>query len=140
MKKYKNLVIGGIENKVFNLILVTIILITAVFIAANLYQNKVLTEVSTESNQKQQDAMTETMSVIMDQVVEKSMNRTTGLEAMIADEFFHSLAVRVQMMGQFAEGIFSNPDIVGRIGIEGPDPADKGKVVPQLILTEGADR
>ena len=31
MKTFKNLVIGGIENKVVNLILVTIIVISAVF-------------------------------------------------------------------------------------------------------------
>ena len=35
MKKIKNLVIGGIENKVINLILITVIVITAAFNGAN---------------------------------------------------------------------------------------------------------
>ena len=31
MKKYKHLVIGGIQTKIFNLVLITILLIVAVF-------------------------------------------------------------------------------------------------------------
>ena len=140
MKKYKNIVIGGIENKVFNLILGTIILIAALFVVVNLYQNSILKEVSAEGNQKQQEALTETTNTIMDQVVNQSMSKTTNLEARIADEFFHSLTVRVQMMGQYAQKLFDEPETAGRGDIEGPDPADKGKVVPQLILANGVER
>ena len=39
MKTFKNLVIGGIENTVVNLILVTIIVISAAFMGMSLYQN-----------------------------------------------------------------------------------------------------
>ncbi len=35
MKKFKNLVIGGIENKVINLVLITVILLAIAFQAAN---------------------------------------------------------------------------------------------------------
>ena len=140
MKKYKNLVIGGIENKVFNLILGTIILITLAFMGGTIYQNRVLSQVSAEGSEKQQEAMTETTNTIMNQVVDSSLSKTTGLESLIADEFFHSLAVRVEMMGQFAEGIFNNPDVVGRREIAGPDPAQQGEVVAQLILADGVDR
>lgn len=31
MRKFRNLVIGGIENKIFNLILITVILLTVAF-------------------------------------------------------------------------------------------------------------
>ena len=140
MKKYKNIVIGGIENKVFNLILGTIILIAALFVVVNLYQNSILKEVSAEGNQKQQEALTETTNAIMGQVVDQSMSKTTNLEARIADEFFHSLTVRVQMMGQYAQKLFDEPETAGRGDIEGPNPADKGKVVPQLILANGVER
>ena len=64
MKKYKNLVIGGIENKVFNLILGTIILITLAFMGGTIYQNRVLSQVSAEGSEKQQEAMTETTNTM----------------------------------------------------------------------------
>ena len=46
MKTFKNLVIGGIENKVVNLILITIIVISAAFTGMTLYQNKMLEDVT----------------------------------------------------------------------------------------------
>ena len=39
MKKYKNLVIGGIQQKVFNLVLVTILLLVAAYTAVILHGN-----------------------------------------------------------------------------------------------------
>ena len=47
MKTFKNLVIGGIENKVINLILITIIVLTLAFWGVGEYQNRMLEEVST---------------------------------------------------------------------------------------------
>ena len=38
MKKYKNLVIGGIQQKVFNVMLVTILLLVAAYTAVIVYQ------------------------------------------------------------------------------------------------------
>ena len=57
MKTFKNLVIGGIENKVVNLILITIIVLTAAFWGVGEYQNRMLEEVSTETVQKQEEAL-----------------------------------------------------------------------------------
>ena len=59
MKTFKNLVIGGIENKVVNLILITIIVLTAAFWGVGEYQNRMLEEVSTETVQKQEEALVE---------------------------------------------------------------------------------
>ena len=91
MKKIRNLVIGGIENKVFNLILVTVLLTALAFMGGFLYQNKMLTDLSNESSRKQKDAIAETTGSIMDQVVTLSLNRNTETESMLVDEFFHGL-------------------------------------------------
>ena len=139
MKKYKNLVIGGIESKVFNLILITMIVLTLVFQLAYLYQNHLLTGLSNETNEKQQEALTQITGQVMNEVVDSSMSKTTELEARIADEVFHSLAVRVQMMGEYAQSLFDTPDSFGRVGYKGPDPAENGEVVAQLILADGAE-
>ena len=139
MKKIKNLVIGGIENKVVNLILITVIVLTVAFQVAYYFQNRMLEEVSAETNAKQEESLTTFTSGVMADVVEQSMSKTTRLEAMMADELFHNLAVRVDMMGEYAQKIFNEPDTHQRLEYAGPDPARNGEVVAQLILAEGVD-
>ena len=58
MKKFKNLVIGGIENKVVNLIRITVIVLTVAFQVAYYFQNRMLGEVSAETNAKQEESLT----------------------------------------------------------------------------------
>ena len=139
MKKFKNLVIGGIENKVVNLILITVIVLTVAFQVAYYFQNRMLGEVSAETNAKQEESLTTFTSDVMVDVVEQSMSKTTRLEAMMADELFHNLAVRVNMMGEYAQKIFDEPDTYQRREYAGPDPAQNGEIVAQLIMAEGVD-
>ena len=106
MKKFKNLVIGGIESKVLNLILITVIVITAAFVGATVYHSRLLTTLSTENNEKQEQALTEITSGVMTQVVDQSLDTITQLNARLTDEMFHNLAVRVGMMGEYAGKLF----------------------------------
>ena len=96
MKTFKNLVIGGIENKVINLILITIIVLTLAFWGVGEYQNRMLEEVSTETVQKQEEALAEITNGVMGDVVDTSMGRTAELSAMLTDEVFHNRAQRVR--------------------------------------------
>ena len=139
MKKFKNLVIGGIENKVVNLILITVIVLAVAFQGASFFQNRMLTQVSNETNAKQEETLTTITSDVMGQVVDNSMTRTTQLEALIADEVFHHLAVRVEMLGQYAHTLFENPEGYPRSEYAAPNPDDNGEIVPQLILAEDTD-
>ena len=115
------------------------LLITLAFQAAYLYQNRMLTKLSDETNEKQQEALTEITGNVMQSVVDTSMSRTTDLEAMIASEVFRNLSVRVEMLGEYALSLFENPDSVGRAAYKEPDPADNGEVIAQLIMADGAD-
>ena len=138
MKKFRNLVIGGIENKVFNLILAAVVLITAAFLAAAHIQNKALTQLSEETTARQQASITEITTGLMDTVVEQSLTRSTVLEAMIADELFHGLETRVRMLGEYAGKLFSDPSTPAA-PYAAPDPARSGEVTAQLILAADAD-
>jgi len=86
LKKFKNLVIGGIENKIFNLILVTGILITAAFILVTAHQYRELSSLVAETNSRQQEAITQSTDNLMEQVVNSSLAKTTELEARIAEQ------------------------------------------------------
>jgi len=141
MKKIRNLVIGGIENKVFNLILAAVIITALVFMSGFIYQNKMLEQLSAESSEKQQESITGFIGQVMDQVVQQTMDRNTEQEAALADEMFHGLETRVRMMGDYAQKLFdeevsenARPSVFTT-----PDPARDGEITPQLILTKGVD-
>ena len=139
MKKFKNLVIGGIENKVVNLILITVVVLALAFQAAGFFQNRMLTEVSNETTAKQEEALTTITSDVMGDVVDSSMTRSTQLEALIADEVFHHLAVRVEVLGEYARTLFEDPDGNPRAEYAAPNAANDGEIVAQLILADGTD-
>ena len=139
MKKVRNLVIGGIENKVFNLILAAVLLTAVVFMSGFIYQNKMLEELSAESSEKQQEAITGFIGQVMDSVVEETMDRNTEMEAEIMNEMFSDLQTRVQMMGDYAQKLFDNESSVIPDVFAAPDPALDGQVTAQLILANGVD-
>ncbi len=139
MKRFKNLVIGGIQSKVFNLILVTVLLMSAAYLIISQYQDGILANLAAESSARQQTAIGETTNGIMDSVVEKTMSRTTELQATLADQMFHSLGVRVEMLADYARKLFANADLVPSAPYQGPDPQRNGEVLTQMIPAGGVD-
>ena len=139
MKRFKHLVLGGIEQKVFNLILATVILLAGAFFAVSLRHNNMLTDLAAESSARQQTAITDITNSVMTSVVEQSMSRATELEAYIADEMFRGLESRVSMLGEYARKLFAGPEAHPRAAWSAPDPRDNGKAAAQLLLAEGVD-
>ena len=139
MKRFKKMVIGGIESKVFNLILVTVLLMTAAYLIIYQYQTNVLKDLASESSARQQTAIEQSTDGIMYSVVEQSMSKTTELQAELADQMFHSLEVRVRMLGDYAGMLFVNAELVPSAPYAAPDPRRDGEVLTQMILAEGVD-
>ena len=139
MKKFRKIVIGGIESKVTALLLVSILIMTAVFAAAMLMQNRMLTALTKETNDRQLSAMTGTTEAVIDTVIEQNMSRITEMEAKVTDEMFHDLAVRVRMVGEYAENLLNDPDSVPRVSWERPDASDDGELSAKILLADGLD-
>ena len=139
MKKYKNLVIGGIENKVFNLILITIILLTVAFVLISSNRSKMLSHLTAETSVHQQEATSEIISATMDQVTQKSMERTTEMEAQLVDEMFCDIQARVMMVSDYAAKIYANPDNFSSLPYKGPDASLNGRLVSQIIWADSVD-
>ena len=79
MKRIRNLVIGGIQTKIFNLILLTVIVLTLANGAVYLYHSNMLTNLASDSGRQQQEAIEENTSVIMDAVTTQSLGRTNKM-------------------------------------------------------------
>ena len=139
MKRIKNFVIGGIENKVFNLVLITIILIVGAFSGVVLYQSGKLTGLVDESNQKQQETIREISGRTMDSIIDGTVVRTTGLEAYIANGIFEEVSEAVELLADYAQVIFSDPEAFEPQKVVPPNPSQDGKAVTQLLSAEGVD-
>ena len=139
MKRVLNLVIGGLQNKIFNLVLVTILLIVAAYTAVIVYQTSNLQTLVMETGAKQSESIEEISNRSMDAVATDSLGRTTELEASIADNFFRAAAEDVTMLAKYAEHLFSESKSYPARTVAFPDAARDGVVSVQLMLDENVD-
>ena len=138
MKKYKNLTIGGIENKVFNLILITVILMVAVFVAVSLRQSAFLENLSAKTSAAQQEETGALTTEVMDQVARRSMESMANRETKILDVLFSSVRARVTLLAEYAEAVFANPDSPRR-AYSAPDLAMDGQLTAHVLIADGVE-
>ncbi len=139
LKKFRRLVIGGIESKVLTLILISILVIVGVFLASMLTQSKMLSDLTEETNDRQITSMTRTTAAVIDTVIVENMDRLTVQRAEGIDEMFRNLAIRVQMAGEYAGKLLSHPDMVPRAEWNRPDAAHDGEMFVKVLLAEGLE-
>ena len=139
MHKFKNLVIGGIENKLFNLILISVLLVATAFMIATLRQSDMLSGLAGEAAERQKESIAGITGSVMDQVIAGSMDRAAQLDAALADDMFLDLKTRVQMLGDYAGKLFSDPEGSPREAYAPPDPLRDGEVTTQTFLAEGVE-
>ena len=139
MKKFRNLVIGGIETKVVNLILIALLLVAGIFLAFMLSQENMLTSLTQETSERQISAMTGTTGAVIDQVIVQNMDRITGMEAQVTDTMFRNAAIRVRMTGEYARKLLENPDSLPRAAWQRPETAQDGEMSVKVLLAEGLE-
>ena len=139
MRKFKNLVIGGIESKVVALVLVSMLLVAAVFISSMLTQNRVLTDLTQETSERQLASVTGSTANVIHTVIVENMDRQTELEAFVTDELFHDRAVDVQMVGDYATKLLSNMDQVLPAPWQRPDAAHEGELFVKALFAQGLE-
>lgn len=139
MKKYKNLVIGGIENKIVNLILLAVIILAGIFLVLTLSQSKLLSSLTTETSMRQQESTSSIISETMSEVTRRSMERTTEMEARFVDEMFQGVQARVILVNDYATKLFANPEEYPAKAFSGPDASLDGQLTAQIIWANGVD-
>ena len=139
MRKVMNLVIGGIQHKVFNLVLVTIILLVGAYTAITVYQYNNLSKVVGESGEEQMQAISDISSQTMHAVVENATSESTMLQAVAADEYFRGAAEAVEIMGDYASMLLENPRKYTRKKYLPPDASLDGELTVQFVTAEGVD-
>ena len=139
MKKVRNFVIGGIQQKIFNLVLITILLMMAAYTAVIIYQSGRLSIIVGETNERQRQSISEISRGTMDAVLDASFTDSTRMQAYIADDFFGDAAGVVRMLADYAEHLFADPDAYGLRAVALPDKDLDGEISVQLLTEKGAD-
>ncbi len=139
MKKFKNLVIGGIENKIFNLVLITTVLIMTVYLCVILFQSHRLTELVSQTNARQKESISQITSETMNGVLKNSMGKSTKLEADSADSVFKELKSKVTMISDYAAKLYSDPGSYPSVPASLPDAKNEGKTSTQIVYAKNTD-
>jgi len=139
MKKIRNIVLGGIQQKVFNLVLFVIILMMAAYTVVILHQARNIGGLVENTNEKQRQSIAAVSQQTMDAVISQSMGQNTQMEAYIANDLFEDLAGTVRMLGDYAHNIFRAPDAYSAQPYALPDASQEGKITVQLLTEDGLD-
>ena len=139
MRKFGRITIGGIQQKIFNLVLLMILIVAAAYTGVVLYQIKKTNDLVEEAAAKQKSAVTSISDETMKTVIESSLSEITGREARIADDMFKDTVDVVKILGDYTEKLFKEPGKYPKIMVKGPDASLDGKSSIQLLTSDGVD-
>ncbi len=139
MKRFKGIAFGGIRQKVFNLVIVTILLTVAVFIAVIVYQYGQLSGLVKKTNESQKQSITAISEEMMAGILETNVTQSTQMEAYIAADVFGDAERVVKIVADYTGKLFSDPDSYPVREVYLPDKAMDGKISVQLLTEEGID-
>ena len=139
MKIIKGIKIGGLQQKIFNLMLFFILALIGVYSVVSIYQRNNLTQVVQEANDRQQMSITEVSEETMLSVLESSMARTTALQAYIANDLFSDVRTDVKTLQALATELFAHAESFDPHPYAAPDPSKAGTATVQMQHEEGVD-
>ena len=137
MKKFKHLVIGGIQTKVFNLVLITILLLMAAYTAVIIYQSNHLTDLVKSTSEEQKQSISQISDETMAAVLSSNLTQSTQMEAYIAGDLFGDAADVVKVVADYTEKLFADPDAYPVREVLLPDKAKNGEISIQLLTKDG---
>ena len=139
MKILLGLKIGGLQQKILNLVLIFLLALIGVFTAVAMYQLRALNTIVTDASQEQQQAIDKVSGETMYAAVEQSMTKTNAMQAYIADDMFRSVGNDVTTLQMLAESIFEDKDSYEPREVYPPDPAKDGVMDVAVMWEDGVD-
>ncbi len=138
IKKF-GVTIGGLQQKILNLVLVFILAIVGVFMAVSVLQSRYLTNVVNDANTEQKEAIKTVSGNTMRQVIDGSMTKSNALQSYIADDMFSDVKLNVTTLQSLAEELFAHKDSFDPYPAYLPDPANQGKLSAQVLCESGVN-
>ena len=139
MKVVNGIKIGGLQQKIFNLVLVFILILVGVYAAVTVWHQKSLSGIVQEAGVKQQASITAVSEQTMEAVVYATMTRTTALQAYIADDLFNDIRTDVTTLQAFATELYERADQFTAHPIDPPRAENEGHTAAMLVHASDAD-
>ena len=139
MKIIRGIKIGGLQQKIFNLMLIIIAVMIGVYTAFFFYQQKTLSRSVQAASAEQQVSIAAVSEETMQAVLNSSMVRSTALQAYIADDLFADVATDVETLRAFVRQLFAHAELFPAHPFYEPDPAMDGVATVQVQHEEGVD-
>ena len=139
MKKIFGITLGGLQQKIFNLVLLLLLALIGVFAGVSTYQAKELSAVVNDASSEQQEAIKNVSGNTMHQLVDKSLTKMNAMQAYIADDMFADVKADVKMLQTFATDLFENQEKLELQPVSYPQLKNNGIASVQLQHGEGVD-
>ncbi len=139
MKKFKYITLGGIQQKIFNLVIVTILLMMAAYAVVILYQSGKLTDLVRDSSDSQKQSITSISGETMTAVLNSNLIQSTQMEAYIAGDVFGDAVRTVNVIADYTGKLFADPGAYPARSVSPPDKAKDGEISTQVLTEQGVD-
>ncbi len=139
VKRIKKILIGGIKQKIFNLVIITIVLIMAAYSAVILYQSSHLTDLVRETNESQKKSITSISERTMSEILDSNLTQSTQQQAYIAGDLFSDAVRVVHVIADYTGKLFADPGNYPVREFALPDMAKDGEISSQVLSEEGID-
>ncbi|MBQ3865571.1 MAG: SpoIIE family protein phosphatase [Clostridia bacterium] len=139
MRYFHGIKLGGLHQKIFNLMLIFILALIGLFVAVSVVQQNSLTKVVQEASAGQQASITAVSENTMEETVQATMARTTALQAYIADDLFSDVKTDVLTLHSFATELFAHAEAFRPHAFAPPLKANDGVASVQMQHETGVD-
>ena len=139
MKKFGRFTLGGIQQKIFNLVLIVLILAMAAYSVVIVHQMNTINTLAGQAAEKQKAAIAEISKGTMDAVVSRSLGTSTRTQAYIANDMFSDTADAVGMLADYTRILFEEPGRFAPREVKRPENIPDGTAGVQLLTAEGVD-
>ena len=139
LKTINGIKIGGLQQKIFNLMLIFIVALLSVYTAVSVWQQRSLSEIVQKASELQQESITAVSEETMNAVLNSSMTRSTALQAYIADDLFGEVRSDVMTLQAFAAELFAHADSFGAHPVATPDQVTDGVAAAYLVHERDVD-
>ncbi|MBQ7715555.1 MAG: SpoIIE family protein phosphatase [Clostridia bacterium] len=139
MRKNKKTVKRSIKQKIFNLVIITIVLIMTSYTAVILYQSGKLTALVRDTNESQKQSITSTSEKTMSGIIDSNLTQTTQMQAYIAGDLFGDAVRVVKVVADYTGKLLAAPDDYPLRDVSLPDMSKDGEISVQVLTEEDVD-
>ena len=139
MRFFLGIKLGGLQQKIFNLMLIFIIALIGVYVTVSVALQNDLSKIVQNTSEKQQESIAAVSERTMKTAVTASMTKTTALQAYIADDLFSDVRTDVLTLRSFANELFAHADAFTAHAYYPPDKANDGVPSVQMQHEAGVD-